>query len=497
MSTDSTDRSENHVEIKSENSYNEDVETLDCFLENLESLGWDNAVNSLAAESCKELGLTTTAHVKARLQQVSLVSDRRSYSFDPKAEIPPGTFATMVVLLLPPGMSCGDNCYTVMTYHLVQPSDTPVVIKDQAWYLGQLQAVMQEHFSCGHLRAFYMFEHRYNIKDLDNIQNLQKTHQKMAQVLQAAERAGILEAHLAVVTHREYCSYEATHYGGYEEPEVHDSETHVGNWRTLDGVNPGWEAVIMDPYGQDEILQGDEWLAGLDTDRESQEEESEEEDYSRPYGQSDKVLSMTATEHVFVVMAKYKSRAGFVIWSSQDCWHFFCQQGSKAATDKLTQMLEAIWPVAASATMVAASDQPGGQVTQETEELMTEAKSLVTAMYSNFKGKLDVLSIPGFKTFGDLVLALDLQWVYVQIIEAKLTEACLDMSTAHQLMSASRHVGWGKLEGALGKISTNTFRLYGQPCCVSKCAEAAEAASFLGGKETQAATELSHSRFIC
>lgn len=96
---------------------------------------------------------------------------------------------------------------------------------------------------------------RYNIKDLDNIQNLQKTHQKMAQVLQAAERAGILEAHLAVVTHREYCSYEATHYGGYEEPEVHDSETHVGNWRTLDGVNPGWEAVIMDPYGQDEILQ--------------------------------------------------------------------------------------------------------------------------------------------------------------------------------------------------------------------------------------------------
>lgn len=66
--------------------------------------GWDNAVNSLAAESCKELGLTTTAHVKARLQQVSLVSDRRSYSFDPKAEIPPGTFATMVVLLLPPGM---------------------------------------------------------------------------------------------------------------------------------------------------------------------------------------------------------------------------------------------------------------------------------------------------------------------------------------------------------------------------------------------------------
>lgn len=61
-----------------------------------------------------------------------------------------------------------------------------------------------------------------------------------------------------------------------------------------------------------------------------------------------------------------------------------------------------------------------------------------------------------------------------------LQEACLDMSTAHQLMSASRHVGWGKLEGALGKISTNTFRLYGQPCCVSKCAEAAEAASFLG-----------------
>ena len=77
----------------------------------------------------------------------------------------------------------------------------------------------------------------------------------MAQVLQAAEHAGILDAHLVVLTHHQYCSCEADHFGGREEAEVHDSETHVCNWRTLDGVNPGWEAETIHPYGRDEILQ--------------------------------------------------------------------------------------------------------------------------------------------------------------------------------------------------------------------------------------------------
>lgn len=55
----------------------------------------------------------------------------------------------------------GASGYSAMTYHLVQASDTPVVIKDQAWYLSQLEAVMEEHYSCGQSRAFYMFEHRF------------------------------------------------------------------------------------------------------------------------------------------------------------------------------------------------------------------------------------------------------------------------------------------------------------------------------------------------
>ena len=122
----------------------------------------------------------------------------------------------------------------------------------------------------------------------------------------------------------------------------------------------------------------------------------------------------------YVVCCRYKIRAGFVIWSRGDRWHFFCQQGIKAATDKLTQMLEAVGPSAVSAARVPASDQPGTPVTQETQDLMDEAKSLVTAMYSSFKGQLNPFSILGFKTFEDLVLALDLDWVYINLVGAKL-----------------------------------------------------------------------------
>ena len=88
-------------------------------------------------------------------------------------------------------------------------------------------------------------------------------------------------------------------------------------------------------------------------------------------------------------------------------------------------MLKAIGPLAVPATMVPASDQPGGQVTQETQELMAEAKRLVAAMYSNFKGELNRLSIAGFETFGDVALALDMHWVYFKLIEANLAVSCL------------------------------------------------------------------------
>lgn len=124
----------------------------------------------------------------------------------------------------------------------------------------------------------------------------------------------------------------------------------------------------------------------------------------------------------YVVCCRYKSRAGFVIWSRGYRWDFFCQQGFKAATGKLTQMLKAIGPLAA--TRAAASDQSGSQ-TLETQDLMSETKSLVTAMYSHFKSQLDHLSIPGFKTFEGLVLTLDLQWVYINLVEAKLSVSYL------------------------------------------------------------------------
>lgn len=114
-----------------------------------------------------------------------------------------------------------------------------------------------------------------------------------------------------------------------------------------------------------------------------------------------------------------------MIWSPQYRWDFLCQHGSKAATDKLAQMLKLIGPLAVPATRVPASDQPGSQTAQETQHLMTEARSLVTAMYSTFKGELNHFSIPGFQSFEDVALALDLHWVYSNLVEAKLRVSCL------------------------------------------------------------------------
>ena len=68
--------------------------------------GWDGTVCALAQDLSKQLGVAHTACVEALLQQVSLIQKRVSFVFDPNTDTPPNTFATMVVLLLPPGTVC-------------------------------------------------------------------------------------------------------------------------------------------------------------------------------------------------------------------------------------------------------------------------------------------------------------------------------------------------------------------------------------------------------
>ena len=49
-----------------------------------------------------------------------------------------------------------------MRYHLVQPANQPLVIKDQAWFLKCLREILQEEateLSSLH-RSFYMLEHK-------------------------------------------------------------------------------------------------------------------------------------------------------------------------------------------------------------------------------------------------------------------------------------------------------------------------------------------------
>lgn len=51
-----------------------------------------------------------------------------------------------------------DACYGIMEYDLVQGANIPTVIKDQAWYLKQLKAIMDLQAKHHKLRSFYMFE---------------------------------------------------------------------------------------------------------------------------------------------------------------------------------------------------------------------------------------------------------------------------------------------------------------------------------------------------
>ena len=70
------------------------------------SEGWNKLVNSLAAQSCKDLGVSDAAHVSPWLQHVSIVDKGHDYIVEPAAHTPPETFATMVILLLPPKTVC-------------------------------------------------------------------------------------------------------------------------------------------------------------------------------------------------------------------------------------------------------------------------------------------------------------------------------------------------------------------------------------------------------
>ena len=64
--------------------------------------GWENTVDRLTKESCNNLSVSYPACVQPWLKHVVLHVRADHYLFDPKADIPPGTCGTMIVLLLPP-----------------------------------------------------------------------------------------------------------------------------------------------------------------------------------------------------------------------------------------------------------------------------------------------------------------------------------------------------------------------------------------------------------
>lgn len=68
--------------------------------------GWDDTVCGLVQDLSKQLAVAHTASVEASLQKVSLVQEHVSFHFNRDTDAPLGTFATMEVMLLAPGMVC-------------------------------------------------------------------------------------------------------------------------------------------------------------------------------------------------------------------------------------------------------------------------------------------------------------------------------------------------------------------------------------------------------
>ena len=53
-------------------------------------------------------------------------------------------------------------CYILLVYDLVQPPSLPIVIKDRAWLVTQLEAVVKAEASkrSGAYRSFYLFDRK-------------------------------------------------------------------------------------------------------------------------------------------------------------------------------------------------------------------------------------------------------------------------------------------------------------------------------------------------
>ena len=66
---------------------------------------WEKTVLRLSQQLSKGLGLAYTEGIEASLQNISLIADC-SYHVNSKEDVPPGTFATMLVLLLPADTVC-------------------------------------------------------------------------------------------------------------------------------------------------------------------------------------------------------------------------------------------------------------------------------------------------------------------------------------------------------------------------------------------------------
>lgn len=101
---------------------------------------------------------------------------------------------------------------------------------------------------------------RYRKGHLDNVKKLSPHHRQIAKLLTEAEQQGILDAHLAKITHHEECEVPQNRIGYPKHDRAYDSEltccdTTASHWRRLDGSQPEWKVRSVDFDDTDDLLQ--------------------------------------------------------------------------------------------------------------------------------------------------------------------------------------------------------------------------------------------------
>lgn len=238
---------------------------------------WDDLMLKLAVTTSKKMGLLDTSHVQAYLQKVVLIDNANQYEFnlESTADPAPYVFGTMVVLPQAPKQTAkldilsgehaggyrfqgsdehqlgcltffsdeeyelcpNDNgCCLAFVYQLAQSTGEPLKFKVEDWFAEQLRLMMDDPNVSNERRWYYMLNAKYTASDVGNVSQLKQRHQRMAAILQQADKERLLDVQMALVTGE--WEFEAVKDAfGITNVKRHPIYPYkrIDHWRTLSG----------------------------------------------------------------------------------------------------------------------------------------------------------------------------------------------------------------------------------------------------------------------